>query len=263
MTSASPLEALSPKVQALKTKLEAFVKNHCEPAEEEYENHLQNRIGKDRWTMDAVPPVINSLKEEAKRQGLWNLFLPHRLPDFLPKHLSPSLYLSNREYGILCEIMGRSFLCPEACNCSAPDTGNMEVLLNHGTFEQQKLYLQSLLEGNIRSAFLMTEPDVASSDATNIETRLTKKIVRNSSNGKTTIKYILNGRKWWSTGAMDPRCKVALVLAKMDYSNVSSEVQTAGEGSAHGAHTGKNKITVRLCLGILLHSFYNLSFASK
>lgn len=244
MTTASPLEVLSPQVQELKTKLEAFVLNHCHPAEEEYEIHLQNRIGKDRWSMDAVPPVMNRLKEEAKRQGLWNLFLPHRLPGFLPNHLSPTLYLSNREYGILCEIMGRSFLCPEACNCSAPDTGNMEVLLNHGTVEQQKLYLQDLLEGKIRSAFLMTEPDVASSDATNIETKLTKKIVRSS--GKNTVKYVLNGRKWWSTGAMDPRCKVALVLAKMDYSNLNSGSNEAGEdqGGAHGAHTGKINIII-------------------
>ena len=126
--------------------------------------------------------------------------------------------------------MGRSFLCPEACNCSAPDTGNMEVLLQHGNMEQQKKYLIPLLDGSIRSAFLMTEPDVASSDATNIETKLTKKIVHTSTGN--SVKYFLNGKKWWSTGAMDPRCKVALVLAKMEYSS--------GEGtsqSAHGAHT--------------------------
>ena len=237
MSASSPLEELSPKVAALKLKLEAFVKDHCHPAENEYEKHLEHRIGKDRWTMDAVPPVIDRLKAEAKRQGLWNVFLPHRLPEFLPKDLSPSQYLSNREYGILCEIMGRSFLCPEACNCSAPDTGNMEVLLKHGTLSQQKLYLRPLLEGKIRSAFLMTEPDVASSDATNIETQLTKKIVH--VNGKKVTKYILNGRKWWSTGAMDPRCKVALVLAKMDYSHVS-DVKSDGDTGAHGVHTGKN-----------------------
>ena len=237
MSASSPLEKLSPKVAALKLKLEAFVKDHCHPAEDEYEKHLEHRIGKDRWTMDAVPPVIDRLKAEAKRQGLWNVFLPHRLPEFLPKDLSPSQYLSNREYGILCEIMGRSFLCPEACNCSAPDTGNMEVLLKHGTLSQQKLYLRPLLEGKIRSAFLMTEPDVASSDATNIETQLTKKIVH--VNGKKVTKYILNGNKWWSTGAMDPRCKVALVLAKMDYSHVS-DVKSDGDTGAHGVHTGKN-----------------------
>jgi len=235
MAASSPLEELSPAVNAIKIKLEAFVKDYCHPAEDEYETHLENRIGKERWTMDAVPPVIDRLKLEAKRQGLWNLFLPHRLPDFLPKELSPALYLSNREYGVLCEIMGRSFLCPEACNCSAPDTGNMEVFLKHGSASQQKLYLESLLDGTIRSAFLMTEPDIASSDATNIETQLTKKIV--NINGKKTTKYILNGRKWWSTGAMDPRCKIAFVLAKMDYSQVSDEVDS--DKGAHGSHTGK------------------------
>lgn len=230
---ASPLEELKPEVQALKEKLEAFVINHCQPAEEEYDAHMENRIGKERWTLDAVPPVIEKLKAEAKKQGLWNLFLPHKLPDFIPAHLSPSQYLSNREYGILCEIMGRSFLCPEACNCSAPDTGNMEVLLKHGNEVQQRMYLGPLLDGRIRSAFLMTEPQVASSDATNIETKLTKRI--ETVDGKKVVKYRLNGRKWWSTGAMDPRCKLAIVLAKMDYSQVpDADSQNKG---AHGAHT--------------------------
>mmetsp|Transcript_47706 Transcript_47706/g.144257 ORF Transcript_47706/g.144257 Transcript_47706/m.144257 type:complete len:388 (+) Transcript_47706:496-1659(+) len=148
--------------------------------------------------------------------GLWNLFLPHSLPSHLPRELSPSVHLSNREYGILCETMGRSILAPEACNCSAPDTGNMEVLLKFGTKEQQQRWLVPLLDGTIRSSFLMTEPDVASSDATNIETKLTKICAEN---GK--VVYVLNGKKWWSTGAMDPRCKFALVLARMDYTHPS------------------------------------------
>ncbi len=236
--ASSPLETLSPRVQTLKTRLEAFVQDHCIPAEQEYEDHLSCRIGSERWTIDAIPPVIERLKKEAKRQGLWNLFLPHRLPDFIPKELSPSLYLSNREYGILCEIMGRSFLCPEACNCGAPDTGNMEVFLKHGSVEQQKKYLMPLLDGSIRSAFLMTEPDVASSDATNIETNLAKMIV--NENGQKHVRYVLNGRKWWSTGAMDPRCEVALVLAKMDYSHPSVSGEGRGKTDNHGAHTGKN-----------------------
>jgi acyl-CoA dehydrogenase len=238
----SSLETLSPEVQILKEKLEIFVKEKCQPAEIEFEQHLENRIGKDRWTADAIPPVIERLKEEAKKQNLWNLFLPHPLPKFLLGNnstvLEPSKYLSNREYGILCEIMGRSFLAPEACNCSAPDTGNMEVLLKHGTIEQQKKYLPSLLNGTSRSAFLMTEPDVASSDATNIETKLTK--VRQNDG---TFKYILNGKKWWSTGAMDPRCKLTLVLARMDYSHpsISSTLNNNNNDDAnssnHGAHT--------------------------
>ncbi len=135
----SSLEILSPEVQSLKEKLERFVIERCQPAEIEFENHLENRVGSERWTADAVPPCINRLKDEAKDLGLWNLFLPHPLPSFLvdgtcssgsgsnPVH-EPTKYLTNREYGILCEIMGKSFLAPEACNCSAPDTGNMEGL---------------------------------------------------------------------------------------------------------------------------------------
>ena len=131
--------------------------------------------------------------------------------------------------------MGRSFLTPEACNCSAPDTGNMEVFLKHGSREQQEAYLLPLLEGKIRSSFLMTEPDVASSDATNIEAQLTKIQTRDGG-----VKYILNGKKWWSTGAMDPRCKVALVLAKMDNPHINSKGKSLDNSkSRHGAHTGK------------------------
>eukprot|EP00557_Chaetoceros_sp_GSL56_P012815 CAMPEP_0176482722 /NCGR_PEP_ID=MMETSP0200_2-20121128/3528_1 /TAXON_ID=947934 /ORGANISM="Chaetoceros sp., Strain GSL56" /LENGTH=446 /DNA_ID=CAMNT_0017879059 /DNA_START=89 /DNA_END=1429 /DNA_ORIENTATION=+ len=233
-TSSSPLEELSPNVQELKTKLEKFVRDHCLPAEQAYEKHMEFRTGKDRWSMDAIPPIMEHLKQEAKCLGLWNLFLPHPLPDFIPNDVKPLQYLSNREYGILCEVMGRSFLCPEACNCSAPDTGNMEVLLKHGSEAQQRLYLEPLLRGTIRSAFLMTEPDVASSDATNIETELTKKVM--FVNGRKVVRYILNGKKWWSTGAMDPRCKVALVLAKMDYSQMP-EQKRPNQSAIHGAHT--------------------------
>jgi len=170
----------------------------------------------------------------------------------------PSRYLSTREYGVLCEIMGRSFVAPEACNCSAPDTGNMEVLLKHGTLEQQIKYLVPLLEGTIRSCFLMTEPDVASSDATNIQTKLTKII--SSTDG--TIQYVLNGKKWWSTGAMDPRCKVALVLARMDYSHPSCGARKATSDSPtkHGAHTvvavpmntsGVRLVSFQVCISCL------------
>lgn len=223
---------------ALKEKLETFVRDKVIPAEKEYEEHMENRIGADRWTMEAVPPCVERLKIEAKCQGLWNLFLPHRLPPSLPSHLSPSKYLSNVQYATLCEIMGHSFLAPEVCNCNAPDTGNMEVLLKHGTRKQQDQYLKPLLEGEIRSAFLMTEPDVASSDATNIETKLTKTV---GDGGAVT--YFLSGRKWWSTGAMDPRCKVAFVLAKMDYSHPSlkalsrDDTRNVVSDTNHGSHT--------------------------
>jgi len=221
----------------LKRKLEVFVRERCIPAEKEYEDHMENRTGADRWTMEAVPPCVERLKSEAKRQGLWNLFLPHRLPPSFPSHLSPPKYLSNVQYATLCEIMGHSFLAPEACNCNAPDTGNMEVLLNHGTPQQQDQYLRPLAEGTIRSAFLMTEPDVASSDATNIETKLTKTVGEGGN-----ITYFLTGKKWWSTGAMDPRCKVTFVLAKMDYSHPSLKALDGKEGGPdsstnHGSHT--------------------------
>lgn len=223
------LHSLSPTAAALKTKLESFVNTRCIPAEQTYEDHISKFAGDDRWTDAAVPPIMEELKREAQQLGLWNLFLPHQLPDHLVTannttndnhiQISPSMYLSNREYGILCEVVGRSSLAPEACNCSAPDTGNMEVLLKHGTTGQQSQYLLPLLQGKIRSTFLMTEPDVASSDARNLETKLMK-IVDERNDGR-VIRYVLNGKKWWSTGAMDPRCKVALVVCKMDYSHPS------------------------------------------
>jgi len=231
---------LSTEMLELKRRLETFVREYCQPAEQEYEDHLKNRIGANRWTLEAVPPCVERLKKEAKDQGFWNLFLPHRLPIFL-QHLSPPKYLSNVEYAILCEVMGRSFLAPEACNCSAPDTGNMEVLLKHGTTEQKAEYLKPLLEGTIRSTFLMTEPNVASSDATNIETKLTK-IITKKVDGVEVVKYILNGVKWWGTGAMDPRCKVALVLARMDYNHPSlgglyNHSNEASSKRKHSSHT--------------------------
>ena len=231
------LLSLRPEVEALREKLTIFVEEECIPAEEEYEEHMKGRSGPERWTTEAIPPVIERLKVRARKLGFWNLFLPHPLPATVSSpSREPTIYLSNREYGILCEIMGRSTLAPEACNCNAPDTGNMEVLLKHGNADQQRTWLGPLLDGHIRSAFLMTEPDVASSDATNIETRLTK--IRDADGAKKGVRYVLNGRKWWSTGAMDPRCKFALVLAKMDHGEQGSK--SGGKGGAditHGAHT--------------------------
>ena len=229
------LLSLSPTASTLKGKLEKFVNERCIPAEVEYEHHINQFYAEDRWKLAAVPPVMERLKLEAQSLGFWNLFLPHPVPDHLLSmnnnnrgsgggsnddvvSITPSLYLSNREYGVLCEVMGRSMLAPEACNCSAPDTGNMEVLLKHGTKDQQSTYLLPLLQGKIRSCFLMTEPDVASSDPRNLQTKLTKII---DDNDGRSVRYVLNGKKWWSTGAMDPRCKVALVVAKMDYSHPS------------------------------------------
>lgn len=209
-TSEPSLTYLRPAVAALKERLDVFIEEEVIPAEEEYEAHMATRFGKDRWTLDAIPPCLSRLQKRAQELGLWNLFLPPRLLSHVPPEANawiPSEALSYREYGILAESMGRSELGAMACNCSAPDTGNMEVLLEFGTPQQQREYLIPLLQGKIRSTFLMTEPNVASSDPTNLSTRLIK-------TGTNT--YELEGQKWWSTGAMDPRCRIAIVVAKME-----------------------------------------------
>ncbi len=182
----------SPKVKELQAKLERFMDDYVYPNERLYEQQLEphNRFSK-------VPPIMEDLKRKAKEHGLWNLFLPDS------EH---GAGLSNLEYAPLCEIMGRSSIAPEVFNCAAPDTGNMEVLVRYGKDEHKKKWLQPLLEGEIRSCFSMTEPDVASSDATNIQAS----IVRDGD------EYVINGRKWWSSGAGDPRCKIAIVMGKND-----------------------------------------------
>lgn len=163
---------------------------HVYPAEAVWEAQL----AEDRWR---PPPVLESLKAAARSLGLWNLFLPG-------SHHGAGL--TNLEYAPLCELMGRSLIAPEACNCAAPDTGNMEVLARYGTPEQQQRWLTPLLDGTIRSCFAMTEPDVASSDATNIRTA----IVRQGG------EYVITGRKWWTSGAGDPRCRIAIVMGQTD-----------------------------------------------
>ncbi|KAJ2448759.1 hypothetical protein EV183_005275 [Coemansia sp. RSA 2336] len=186
---------LSPRVEKLRKTLIDFVENECIPAEEEYKQALGE--GAERWTK--VPPVMERLKKRARALGLWNLFLP--------KEYEEGAGLSNYEYAVLCETMGRSpAIAPEACNCSAPDTGNMEVFAKYGTREQKVKWLQPLLEGRIRSAFAMTEPQVASSDATNICTRIER-----SGDG-----YLVNGRKWWISGAGHPNCAVFITMGKTD-----------------------------------------------
>ena len=174
-------------------RLEAFMDEHVYPAEAVYEQQL--REGGDPH---GHPQILEDLKEQARSRGLWNLFHPD--PEYGPG-------LTNAEYAPLAEIMGRSaHLAPEACNSSAPDTGNMEVLTQFGTPEQKDAWLRPLLDGEIRSAFAMTEPDVASSDATNIQLRIER-------DGD---EYVLNGRKWWTSGAMRERCRIFIVMGKTD-----------------------------------------------
>ena len=178
----------------LTEQLEAFMAEHVHPNEDVF--HDQVDALDDPWQFTAAP-VLGQLREEAKRQGLWNLFLPGE----------GGAGLSNLQYAPLAEITGRAgSLAPAALNCAAPDTGNMEVLHDFGTDAQKKQWLEPLLAGEIRSAFAMTEPDVASSDATNIETS----IVRDGD------EYVVNGRKWWITGAMNPDAKIFIVMGKTD-----------------------------------------------
>ncbi|KJK41973.1 acyl-CoA dehydrogenase [Lentzea aerocolonigenes] len=183
--------AYDAKTEELRSKLLAFMDEHVYPAEAVLEQQLHDAA--DPWERQ---PVLETLKAEARAQGLWNLFHPEH-----------SDGLTNLQYAPLAEITGRSpHLAPEALNCAAPDTGNMEVLTMFGTDEQKKQWLQPLLDGEIRSAFCMTEPDVASSDATNIATR----IERDGDD------YVINGRKWWSSGAMNPNCAIFIVMGKTD-----------------------------------------------
>jgi acyl-CoA dehydrogenase len=180
----------SAKVKDLQKRLCAFMDEYIYPNEARYYKEIEQ----DRWTPTRV---IEELKPKARAAGLWNLFLPDS---------EDGAGLTNLEYAPLCEIMGRSIMAPEVFNCSAPDTGNMEVLARYGTKEQKEQWLKPLLEGKIRSCFAMTEPAVASSDATNIQASIRRE----------GSQYVINGRKWWSSGAGDPRCKIAIFMGKTD-----------------------------------------------
>ncbi len=188
----SELFPMSERTRELDARLAAFMAAHVYPAETEFAEW--DRDPARRWT---IPPLLESLKSRARAEGLWNLFLPD------PVH---GAGLKNLEYARLAERMGRSLIASEIFNCSAPDTGNMEVLHQFGSAAQQTQWLNPLLEGEIRSAFAMTEPDVASSDATNIALP----IVRSGD------EYVITGRKWWTTGAGDPRCKILIVMGVTD-----------------------------------------------
>jgi acyl-CoA dehydrogenase len=181
---------LSERCRELQAHLSSFMDERVYPAEAAYEEYL--RLADDPH---AQPPVMEELKSEARRRGLWNLFHPN--PEWGPG-------LNNVEYAPLAELMGRSHIGSEACNCSAPDTGNMEVLSLFGSPEQQERWLRPLLDGEIRSAFAMTEPDVASSDATNIALRIERE----------GDELVLNGRKWWASNALHPHCRILIVMGK-------------------------------------------------
>ncbi|MCB1029833.1 MAG: acyl-CoA dehydrogenase family protein [Acidimicrobiales bacterium] len=185
--------AFSPRCEELRSELLDFMDSHVYPAESVYASQIQ-----ESGNPHSHPAVMEELKTEARKRGLWNLFLPHKT--------KWTDGLSNLDYAPLAEIMGRSHIASQACNCSAPDTGNMELLTMFATPEQQEEWLYPLLEGEIRSAFAMTEPAVASSDATNIECRVER----------VGDEYVINGRKWWISGAADERCKLFILMGKTD-----------------------------------------------
>jgi acyl-CoA dehydrogenase len=191
----------SPKVRDLQARLTAFMDEHVYPNEARF--HEEVATG-DRWEPTRV---VEELKQKARTAGLWNLFLPES-----PRGAG----LTNVEYAPLCEIMGRVHWAPEVFNCNAPDTGNMETLERYGSEEQKRQWLQPLLEGKIRSGFAMTEPAVASSDATNIQSEIRR-------DGD---EYVINGRKWWTTGAGDPRCAVFIFMGKTDPSAAKHQQQS-------------------------------------
>ncbi len=190
----------SEKVKDLERRLRSFMDEYIYPNEQRFEEE----VARERWKPTRI---IEELKPKARAAGLWNLFLPEH---------AWGAGLTNLEYAPLCEIMGRSVIAPEVFNCSAPDTGNMEVLARYGTREQQECWLKPLLAGEIRSCFAMTEPAVASSDATNIE----------SSIARQGNEYVINGRKWWASGAPDPRCKIAIFMGKTDPSAPTHKQQS-------------------------------------
>ena len=191
----------SDKTKHLMKEVQRFLDDNLYPIEQELNHAIEE--GEDRW---AIPPQIEALKEKAKAQGLWNFFLPESEYGY---------GLTNLEYAPLAEIMGRTRFGSEVFNCSAPDTGNMEVLERYVSPEQKEQWLLPLLNGEIRSAFAMTEPDVASCDATNIETRIER-------DGD---EYVINGRKWYISGACDPRCKILIVMGKTDPDNENRHIQ--------------------------------------
>jgi acyl-CoA dehydrogenase len=204
--------SLSPTQRGFLDRVTAFMDEHIYPAVPTYYEQMNEG---DRWK---VVPIVEELKAKAKKAGLWNFFMP---PHSGQVHVDDEfkfegVQLTNLEYSLIAEQLGKVGFASEVFNCSAPDTGNMEVLMRYGTLEQKQKWLTPLMNGDIRSAFLMTEPDVASSDATNIQTAM----VRDGDD------YVINGRKWWSSGAGDPRCKITILMGKTDPSAAKHSQQT-------------------------------------
>jgi len=196
--------AYSPRTQELQARLQRFMDDHVYPAEPTYDAELQaNTAAGKRWT---PLQTIEQLKPKARAAGLWNLFLPPSADGHRNTSGDYGIGLSNQEYAPLAEMMGRVPWSSEVFNCSAPDTGNMETIVRYGSDEHKKRWAEPLLAGEIRSAFAMTEPAVASSDATNIEARIERQ----------GDEYVINGRKWWTSGAGDPRCKIMIFMGKTD-----------------------------------------------
>ena len=194
----------SPRTEALRAQLLRFMDEHIYPNEQRYVEEIEaNTLAGKRWT---PLEVIEQLKPRARAVGLWNLFLPPSAEGSAARKSEDGVGLSNQEYAPLAEIMGRVPWCSEVFNCSAPDTGNMETIERYGTPEQKRDWLAPLMDGKIRSSFAMTEPAVASSDATNIEARIER----------SGDHYVINGRKWWTSGAGDPRCKIYIFMGKTD-----------------------------------------------
>jgi len=193
----------SDKTKFALEKLSSFMNEHIYPNEQTYYEQMRG-FGTDRWQ---IPPIIEELKGKARAAGLWNLFLPES---------GHGAGFSNLEYAPLCEVMGRVGFAPEVFNCAAPDTGNMEVLARYGNAAQQERWLKPLLDGKIRSAFAMTEPEVASSDATNIRTEIRR-------DGDD---YVINGLKWWTSGILDPRCEIMIVMGKTDPNGPAHQQQS-------------------------------------
>mmetsp|Transcript_42516 Transcript_42516/g.70889 ORF Transcript_42516/g.70889 Transcript_42516/m.70889 type:complete len:600 (+) Transcript_42516:3-1802(+) len=220
-----PRFKFSKKFHKLRSELLGFMQEHIYPNERvlhRQHKELTEKTGS-RWV---VPPIFEKLKAVAKKRGLWNLFLTKS------KHHKLDTGLTNVEYSVLCEILGRSvWFAPEICNCSAPDTGNMEVLAMYGTKQQQDRWLTPLMEGKIRSCFAMTEPRVASSDATNIQTTITP-----TSDGH----YVINGHKWWTSGAMDPRCKLCILMGRV----VKGSSSSSSSSSASSQYRQQSMILV-------------------